>query len=452
MRLSSRLCTALLAVFIIIDATILATTGNDTGPRATHTASPGAAHVVVARPARPVPEVAQGAATVATPARRDEQPQGDGIALPTPSFPSLPALPPALRADATPPEPTPPATGRPTAQRPGARAVKPAGKAVAGRSGRPPVKPAVRRSRRSRLPVAHARHLAPVRIPPRRTPGPTSYSHYLRSLTGTDADLWRMYRLGQGDAARHAAGARHVVLLDVGGQVPGGVHLSTTRRFLSYWRLDRAVDAYVLGYHSRQKANAPVTIAIGTNNDLLTSLGTGKQWAWHVVNPVYRYARRFPNITIAGAADLEPGFAASVWGSRAWVVGFLHATWLPLIFNGSADGCSWTHASSRCNHGWTARDLAYVAGAWTPRITVLPQIYNLHMVDQWVQIAMTAIRDGGHRLRFWGPLTENGACGREPNCPTMPGVAAWLALWRGLHRYGVLAPAELPARTDLDVR
>jgi hypothetical protein len=195
-----------------------------------------------------------------------------------------------------------------------------------------------------------------------------------------------------------------------------------------------------------------VTIAIGTNNDLLTTQTTGKIWAWNVVNPVYRYARRFPGITIAGASDIEPGFAASAWRSRIWVVGFLQATALPLIFNGSADGCSWTRPYSRCGNGWTAQDLAFVAGAWTSRITVLPQIYNTHMVGQWLQIAITALRDGGHRLRFWGPLTENGACGRDPSCPTMPGVAAWSSLWSGLHRYGFLAPVELPTRTDLDVR
>lgn len=298
---------------------------------------------------------------------------------------------------------------------------------------------------------ARPKHQQPV-IPPRRAPGPASRSHYLRTLTGGLADTWRMYTLGRTDAAQHASGTHHVVLLDIGGQVSNGVHLSTTRTFISYPALRRAVVAYVMGYHSAQRANAPVVIGVGTNNDLVTSFWAGWLWGREVVDKIIRATRGFPNIQIVGADDIEPTFLAGPRNSRSWVTGYLHGTSAPLINNGSADGCSWTRTHSRCNNGWNARDLAFVSGAWSPRITVLPQIYNTRMAGQWAQVSLTAARDGGRPLRFWGPLTENAACAGDRNCPTMPSVPAWNALWRSLHGNWRTAPHSLPTRTDLDVR
>jgi hypothetical protein len=261
-----------------------------------------------------------------------------------------------------------------------------------------------------------------------------------------------MRRLGATDAGRNPRGIGHLVLLDIGGQGPHGVFLSIVARFVSYRALVRAIDAYVAGYHSRQRRRAPVTIALGTNNDLYTSRGAGRLWATRVVNPVRGAAKRYPDITIAGANDIEPGFSAGPRATRHWLHGFLRHTKAPFVFNGSADGCSWTRPFSRCNRGWTARTLARLAGTAAPkRIFVLPQIYNRQMAGQWAQISRTAARLHHVRLNIVGPLTEQRACGRNPACPSMPSHAAWRLLHHKLHRVG-LPPRSLPVQVDLDVR
>jgi hypothetical protein len=124
-----------------------------------------------------------------------------------------------------------------------------------------------------------------------------------------------------------------------------------------------------------------------------------------------------------------------------------------MVFNGSADGCSTIHSRSHCNNGWTARDLAYLAGVMAPdRILVLPQIYNTAMAEQWGQISRTAVKDGHKPLRILGPLTETAACGADPYCPTMPSRNAWIHLWRALHLVHPNVKHSLPVQADLDVR
>ena len=276
--------------------------------------------------------------------------------------------------------------------------------------------------------------------------------HYLRSLDGSRYDRPRMYWLGARDARRNVSAQRHIVLLDIGGQLPTGVYLSTTHRFLGYRRLTADLAAYLDGYHSRQWRHAPVTIAVGTNNDLLTSAGTGRAWAVDVINPLIRYATRYRDMTVIGADDIEPGFGAGVPATRSWVRGYLAATRAPLLDNGSADGCSARVAFSRCGHGWSARDVAWFAGTSAPgRILVLPQIYNSTMAGQWAQIARTARLSHRPVPHVIGVLTENAACGGDPNCPTMNSRAAWLTLCQSLLRVRA-APRDMSAIVDLDVR
>jgi hypothetical protein len=260
-----------------------------------------------------------------------------------------------------------------------------------------------------------------------------------------------MRALGMQDAARNPGSTRHMVLMDIGGQVHNGVHLSTTRDFVSYRSLVSAMNAYVDGYHARMRSNAPVVIAIGTNNDLAVSTSSGRAWALQVVNPIRRHAERYPLMTIAGANDIEPGFRAGPAETRAWLNAYLASTTAPFIFNGSADGCSWRHSASLCNSGWTSRDLIGFAGAYAPsRTTALPQIYNDFMAGQWAQLARGAAK-GHHPLRIVGVLTENVACGNDPYCPTMPSWQAYRHLYASMRRVHQ-APAELPYQVDLDVR
>jgi hypothetical protein len=211
------------------------------------------------------------------------------------------------------------------------------------------------------------------------------------------------------------------------------------------------MNAYVDGYHSRQRHNAPATIAIGTNNDLHVSIGTGRDWARRVVNPVSLHSARYSQLTIAGANDIEPGFRAGPAATRAWLTTYLASTSAPFVFNGSADACSWSASRSHCSNGWTARQLAWFAGVARPsRIVALPQIYNRAMAGQWAYIARTAILDGHQPLRIIGPLTENVACGSDPYCPTMSSPYAWSQLWSRLRRARVPV-SSLPVQVDLDV-
>jgi len=312
-----------------------------------------------------------------------------------------------------------------------------------------PAVPAAKHPAKARKARPTRRQLRAAAVRKGKRPGEVTRSHYLRHLTGGPWDEIMMRALGRRDARQNTGRQQHVVLLDIGGQVGHGVLLSTTPRYVSYRGLSRAVIAYVRGYHSAQRRGAPVTVAIGTNNDLQTSARTGRIWARQVVRPVHRVARHYRGFAVAGASDIEPGFRVGPRGTRAWVRGFLHATRAPLIFNGSADGCSPAFPRSRCGHGWTARDLAWVAGAAAPhRISALPQVYNYTMADQWAMISLTAVRDGHRALRFHGPLTENAACRGEKHCPTMGSLRAWQALRNSLSRLG---PVSLPARTDLDV-
>ena len=317
-------------------------------------------------------------------------------------------------------------------------------------------RPATLRAHRAAPVLRHAVERRPrparrVRPAHGASSGVLDTAHYLRSLNGSRYDRPRLYWLGAYDARRNAGGL-HVVLLDVGGQGHGGVFLSTTRRFLSYPKLVADIDAYLDGYHSHQWWRAAVTIAVGTNNDLVTSLQSGRDWATQVINPLIRHATRYRDMAVIGADDIEPGFAAGVRATAHWVHGYLAATTAPLLDNGSADGCSAIVAFSRCGGGWSARDIAWFAGMAAPgRILVLPQIYNPTMAGQWAQISRTARLSHRPAPHIVGVLTENAACAGDPTCPTMDGRQAWLALRRRLRQNGA-TPANAPALVDLDVR
>ena len=290
----------------------------------------------------------------------------------------------------------------------------------------------------------------PPPIPPQTTPAPVSTSHYLRSLTGSVSDVSVMRALGGHDAPYNPSGHAYLALLDIGGQDErrGGVVLSATTRFVSYPQLVTAVEAYLDGYASTQKPAAPMTIAVGTNNDTDVTAAAGASWMTHVVAPIRAYAARYPQLRVVGADDMEPGFSATISQTRAWLSGYLAAGTVPFVFNGSADGCPTARTGGACNNGWRQADLAWLAGGAAPsRISVLPQIYNTAMPAQWAQISAT----GTPALVFDGPLTEWTACTQAGGCASLPGVIAWTSLWNALHAIPRIAPSALPNATDLDI-
>ncbi len=292
--------------------------------------------------------------------------------------------------------------------------------------------------------------------PPQTTPAPVSTSRYIRNIRGgSAADQATMRTEGATDAYYNPSGHGYLILLDIGGQdsYDGGVVLSATTRFVSYSALATDIKAYVDGYASKQKPSAPITIAIGTNNDMDVNRVSGQDWANKVVDPVRSYAAaKYPGITIAGANDIEPGFRGNYSSSRAWLTGYLSATAAPFVFNGSADGCSWVAPGRHCNNGWTMAGLYQLAGGSAPtRILNLPQIYNTTMPRQWKYISLTGVNAGKPRLDFGGPLTEWTACDQAGGCGSITGHNAWQQLWDQLQSDAHLKVTSLPYSTDLRI-
>ncbi|HEX2902738.1 MAG TPA: fibronectin type III domain-containing protein [Jatrophihabitans sp.] len=297
----------------------------------------------------------------------------------------------------------------------------------------------------------------PTNIPPQVTPAPVSTSHYVRNLTGnlsTDAAMMRA--TGAADAAHNPSGHTYLILLQIGGQdeVDHGAVLSATAKFVTYQAVVSAMNAYLDGYATRQQPYAPLTLAIGTNNDMDVSAAAGISWARNVVNPVAAYAAaRHPGTVIAGADDMEPGFTASVQASRSWLGGYLSATGARFVFNGSADGCSTGVAGSGCNNGWSMADLQWLAGGAAPtRIVSLPQIYNYAMPQQWKYISLTGTNLGRARINFGGPLTEYTACVQAGNsCGSLSNTVAWSQLWSAIQSTPATRQSQLPNGTDLRI-
>jgi hypothetical protein len=290
------------------------------------------------------------------------------------------------------------------------------------------------------------------------SPAPISTSRYIRNIynTGSVTDQATMRREGYADAQANPSGHGYMMLLDIGGQSEQyhGVVLSAGVRFVSYTNLVTDLKAYVDGYASGQRSGTPAVIAIGTNNDMDVSTSSGASWANNVVDPIVSYAasKHYDNLTISGANDIEPGFRASYTSSRAWLSGYLAATSAPFVFNGSADGCSWTSPGRSCNNSWTMSGLyALSAGAAPSRIQNLPQVYNSTMAGQWRYISLTGVNAGYPRIRFGGPLTEWTACQQAGSCGSLTGNSAWTTLWNQLNAEPSLRISSLPYSTDLRI-
>jgi hypothetical protein len=303
--------------------------------------------------------------------------------------------------------------------------------------------------------VAVAR-TTPTAIPPQLTPAPVSTSHYVRNLTGAaTTDIALMRKMGATDASYNPSGHSYMVLLQIGGQdeYRKGTLLSATSRFVTYGAVVTAMKAYLDGYATTQKPSAPLTLAVGTNNDIDVSYSAGVSWARNVVNPVAAYAAsRYPGMVIAGANDIEPGFSATVAESRAWVSGYLAATTSKYVFNGSADGCSTSTAGTRCNNGWTMADMQWVSGGAAPTRTIsLPQIYNYAMPLQWKYISLTGTAAGKPKIYFGGPLTEVTACEQARTCDSISNIDAWNRLWSAISSTAATKQSEMPHGTDLRI-
>lgn len=297
----------------------------------------------------------------------------------------------------------------------------------------------------------------PPIIGPLTTPALVSTSRYIRNIHGTASDRTTTRRMGATDASYNPSNHRYLILLDIGGQTTTRIGLSATSIYITYAQLVSALKAYVDGYASKQKYNAPVIIALGVNNDIDVRWTTGRIWATtQVINPMVAYvrAKHYPNMTIAGSDDMEPGFIGTAAQTKSWLRGYLANTSAKFVFNGSADGCSWTTVNGSCNNHWTAKDLQYLAGGAAPtRILNLPQIYNTTMPKQWKYISLTGVLAGKSKISFAGPLTERTACyPQHGQCGSLTNNQAWRALWAQIRSDRRISQSSLTYGTDLRIK
>jgi hypothetical protein len=218
------------------------------------------------------------------------------------------------------------------------------------------------------------------------------------------------------------------------------VLLSATKRELTWADLVTALDAYLAGYASAATSG---TVAIATNNDgdwhVYPATARGRDWANKVIDALAAH----PGIEVAGAADIEAGFASTRAQAQTWEDAYLAATPQPLYFVGSADGCPITFGATgaTCRFGWTERQYFALAHHGT-RIHVLPQIYTPDNAVQWANIDAT----GGGGLILAGALTEHAAAPRQSQHPAQ----GWAALYRARSAFTDIphVPAVVDLRSD----
>ncbi|HLY34272.1 MAG TPA: hypothetical protein VKQ07_07050 [Jatrophihabitantaceae bacterium] len=282
-------------------------------------------------------------------------------------------------------------------------------------------------------------------------------SHYVNSLAALSATS------GCNDAKTGPG----LVLLQIGAQTitaprsmtdPGvALVFSDPVSRPSYAQLVTAINTYIGGFTGAgcQVGGVTTTIAIGTNNDGAFSPATytpqqrGADWANDVVDAVASHA----GITIAGANDIEAGFASSESQAETWVTNFLSNTTAKLVYNGAAENCPTIfNSAGDCgpvldDNGvtktWTrANYVALTYGLGPGRIQVLPQVYYDGQAMQWTNIDITSDK----RLSFAGSLTQAGDTNCQPGCGYSP-EQGWASL-----RNALAAIGAMPGNVATDLR
>jgi hypothetical protein len=276
-----------------------------------------------------------------------------------------------------------------------------------------------------------------------------SLSRYVRNLAGDGTNQANNATLMSTEGCADAAAGSTLSLLDVGAQsitAPlsagnPGVALTTTTIRLTYPELVTALQGYITGFNGCTTTNA--VVAIGTNNDGTFSTYTaplrGDDWANDVIDALTPAS----HVTIAGADDIEAGFASTANQAGDWEKAYLAQTSAGLIDNGSLDGCPTSYGSTANCSPWTLSQYKGLThGNGVGRISVLPQVYLTSQAVQWANLDSYA----GGALSFAGALTENAACGSS--CSMTP-AQGWAALYHAIST--VVTTPSLPAVTDLMV-
>jgi hypothetical protein len=304
-----------------------------------------------------------------------------------------------------------------------------------------------------------------------RGPAPAaSTSRYVRNLTdGGAADVSTMKAEGCTDAGHNAGAGPYLNLLHIGAQsqhaplskqnpgvaLTGFAEASTPR--LTYPELGKALEGYLDGYVQCRTGSASVTIAIGTNNDgdftNYTATQKGTDWATKVIEPLRTYVAGQSGLELAGANDIEAGFASSEADAEVWESAYLANTQARLVFDGSADACPTAFgATGSCgavldDNGvaktWTLAQYAKLAHGMSPdRILALPQVYVPQQAWQWANITFAS----GGQVTFAGALTEYAAIGDGSQFTSEQG---WGALWDAISASAQFNLPAPPMATDL---
>lgn len=278
---------------------------------------------------------------------------------------------------------------------------------------------------------------------------PVSVSRYIRDITGNPStDASTLAAAGCADAQ---AGSK-LVLLDIGAQsisdspatetgdhldaLHPGVRLTTPDAIirLTYPHLVADLQAYIDGFNGSGCASGNAIVAIGTNNDgdftNYTAAAKGADWA----NEVVLALNGGTHVGVAGADDIEAGFASTAQQASDWEVAYLNATAAVnglLIDNGSLDSCPTTYGSTaECGpvtsdngtHTYTRADYVQLTrGNGPARIAALPQVYFDVQAVQWANLDASA----NGAIAFAGSLTQQGmACGSDCSMTPLEGFAA----------------------------
>ncbi|WP_198412541.1 fibronectin type III domain-containing protein, partial [Nocardioides mangrovicus] len=308
---------------------------------------------------------------------------------------------------------------------------------------------------------AKSNSVTPSSGPPPVTSKPqTTNSHYIRNLTGKSSDEDTATAEGKYDAGK-ASPDPSLILLSYGDQTesPAGAtetggtgHAPTDDEVVAH------AKAYIDGWRSAD-TSSQLTVVVSVNNDLGwiadDATAAGKDWADNVVDPVKTYAAKYSGVIVDGGMDIEGwGGDGTYDQTKAWIQSFLDNTSADFVNHGAASGCPETYTSGQsagCNDGWTQGEYYQVSGGLSPsRISVLPQIYNNDMDDQWEAIDLVGITQGGQKLNVAGVLSENRANSEDngSNSDLSPSEA-WNHMWDQLQSSSQTKQSSLPYSTDL---
>jgi hypothetical protein len=271
---------------------------------------------------------------------------------------------------------------------------------------------------------------------PQGTMLPNSISRYIEGGPTSDT-------MSAGKADATAAGASNfdpLVVLDYFAQ--NGLNGATGgSRPLTDTEVISLTTNYIDGYYSINSGHE-LAIALGTNTSLLhnenEARNKGSHWAALVATVLTAENGHHPNITVAGAIDVESGgqFAgpapAGPANTKAWTAGFdsnagedVNGFTVVYLNFGSADMCPIAGTANQntplqckpfntadATQNWTQDDYWQITNGPAKTSKGLPEIYHSDWDDQWFRIAIYGFNAFQKSTDFWGSFTEHASDSR----------------------------------------